>query len=69
MNQWLTKLVVLFNNWFMSYKVERGRLSFQCGTTKLPKVPTWSSHWPLKQKLFPQFVSIALLKKKKKIKL
>ena len=50
----------------MPYKVERGRLSFQCGTTKLPKIPTWSSPWPLKQKLFPQFVSIALLKKKKK---
>ena len=31
--------------------LEIGRLSFQCGTTKLPKVPTWSSSWPLKQKL------------------
>ena len=50
----------------MPYKVERGRLSFQCETTKLPKIPTWSSPWPLKQKLFTQFVSIALLKKKKK---
>ena len=37
--------------WLMPYKVERGRLSFQCGTTKLPKVSTWSSPWPLKQKL------------------
>ena len=30
----LTKLVVLFNHWFMPYKVERGRNSFQCGTSK-----------------------------------
>ena len=41
MNQWLksTKLVVLFNHWFMPYKVERGRQFFQCGTTKMPKAP------------------------------
>ena len=31
-----------------NFLVERGRLSFQCGITKLPKVPTWSSPWPLK---------------------
>ena len=30
----LTKLVVFFNHWFMPYKVERGRSSFQCGTSK-----------------------------------
>ena len=58
MNQWLKstifKLVVLFNHWFMPYKVERGRLSSKCGTTKLPKIPTWSNAWPLKQKLSPQ---------------
>ena len=23
-----------FNHWFMPYKVERGRTSFQCGTSK-----------------------------------
>ena len=34
------KLVVLFNHWLMPYKVERGRQSFQCGTTKMPKAPT-----------------------------
>ena len=33
------KLVVLFNRWFMPYKVTRGRQSFQCGTTKMPKAP------------------------------
>ena len=44
-NGWRVPLV-----WLMPYKVERGRLSFQCGTTKLPKVSTWSSPWPLKQK-------------------
>ena len=36
---WITKLVVLFNYWFMPYKVARGRQSFQCGTTKMPKAP------------------------------
>ena len=40
MNQWLTKLVVLFNHWFMPYKVGRGRQSFKCGTIKWPKAPT-----------------------------
>ena len=34
------KVVVLFNHWFMPYKVERGRQSFQCGTTKIPKALT-----------------------------
>ena len=29
-----TKLVVLFNHWFMPYKVERRRSYFQCGTSK-----------------------------------
>ena len=41
----LTKLVVLFNHWFMLYKVARGRLSFQCGTLQAKndyKCKTWS---------------------------
>ena len=25
--------------WFMPYKAARGRQSFQCGTTKMPKTP------------------------------
>ena len=28
------------HHWLMPYKVERGRQSFQCGTTKMPKAPT-----------------------------
>ena len=31
---------LFFNHWLMPYKVERGRQSFQCGTTKMPKAPT-----------------------------
>ena len=26
--------LILFNHWFMPYKVERGRKSLQCGTSK-----------------------------------
>ena len=47
------KLVVLFNHWLMPYKVERGRQSFQCGTTKMPKVPKVQP-LTLKQKMSPQ---------------
>ena len=48
----VTKLVVLFNHWFMSYKVAKGRLFFQCGTLQAKndyKCNTWS-----RQKLSPQ---------------
>ena len=42
--------MVLFNHWFMPYKVERGRISFQCGTsTKLPRSThefPWSKNCP-----------------------
>ena len=41
----LTKLVVLYHHWFMPYKVERGRNSFQCGTTKCLRLRR-SSPWP-----------------------
>ena len=52
----ITKLVVLFNHWFMPYKVAKGRLSFQCGTLQAKndyKCNTWS-----RQKLSPQLRTI-----------
>ena len=57
----LAPIFLLNNHWFMPYKVQRGRLSFQCGTTKLPKVPTWSSPWPLKQKLSLQLIFLTII--------
>ena len=50
--------MVLFNHWFIPYKVERGRLFFRCGTLQAKndyKCNTWS-----RQKLSPQLTKLVV---------
>ena len=51
---WLTILVVLYHHWSSLIWHEEEGFPSNVGQQKLPKVPTWSSLWPLKQKLSPQ---------------